>query len=109
MAKGKNKQMSKRGGKGGGKTEKHSFYKKKWYKLQSPPTVGNSVTVGWTPANKTMGTKLSKTNLLGRVAEVSLGDLVDKTPFDFKRVKMQVEEVKSSTCYSSFYGLSKIH
>jgi len=108
MAKGKNKQMSKRGGKGGGKTEKHSFFKKKWFKLQSPPTLGASVQVGWTPANKTIGTKICKTGLLGRVAEVNLGDIVEKTAMTHKTVKMQIEEVKSSSCYSSFYGLSMI-
>merc|ERR1712151_735010 len=100
--------MQKRGGGRGGKTEKHAFFKKKWYKLQSPPAIGSSVQVGWTPVNKTIGTKLSKDGLMGRVAEVSLADLVDKTPHAYKRVKMQIEEVKSSTCYSSFYGLSMI-
>merc|ERR1712039_290852 len=108
MAKGKNKQMSKKGAGGRGKAERHAFFKKKWYKLQSPPSVGNSVMVGWTPVNKTIGTKLSKDGLMNRVADVSLGDIQENTPFAYKRVRMQVEEVKSSTCYTSFYGLSMI-
>jgi len=108
MAKGKNKLTTKRGGGRGGKTEKHAFFKKKWYKLQSPPAIGNSVQVGWTPVNKTIGTKLSKDGLMGRVAECSFGDLAEKTGFDYKRVKMQIEEVKSNTCYTSFYGLGMI-
>jgi small subunit ribosomal protein S3Ae len=109
MAKGKNKQLSKRGGGRGGKTEKHAFAKKKWYKLQTPPTIGPSVNVGWVPVNKTIGTKLSKDGLLGRVAEVNLADVQDKCSCPWKRVKMQIEEVKSSSCYTSWYGLSMIN
>lgn len=107
MAKGKNKQQSKRGG-AGRKAERHPFFKKKWYKLQSPPTVGNSVTVGWTPVNKTVGTKLSKDGLLNRVCEVSYADIQENTQFPYKKIKMQVEEVKASSCYTSFYGIGMI-
>jgi len=108
MAKGKNKQQQK--GKGKGKNERHAFTKKQWYKIQSPPSVGNSVEVGWTPVNKTMGTKLSKDSLLNRVCEVSYGDiqLQEHTQFHYKKVRMQVEEVKGSTLYTSFYGINII-
>merc|ERR1712160_177854 len=51
MAKGKNKQISKKGG-ARGKQERHPFSKKQWYKIQSPPNVHNSVQVGWTPVNR---------------------------------------------------------
>jgi len=109
MAKGKNKQQIK--GKGGrGKQERHPFTRKQWYKIQSPPSVGNSVEVGWTPVNKTAGTKISKDYLLNRVCEVSYGDiqLAEVTQFHYKKVKMQVEEVKGSSLYTSFYGISII-
>jgi len=107
MAKGKNKLQTKRGG-GRNKQERHAFFKKKWYKLQSPPSIGNSVVVGWTPVNKTMGTKLSKDGLMNRVCEVSLADIQENTQFQWKKVKMQVEEVKGQTCYSSFHGISMV-
>jgi small subunit ribosomal protein S3Ae len=107
MAKGKNKLQSKRGG-GRGKTERHAFFKKQWFKLNSPPSIANSVQVGWTPVNKTMGTKLSKDGLMGRVAEVSFGDINEQTQFAWKKVKMQVEEVKGSALYTSFYGINII-
>jgi len=107
MAKGKNKQISKRGGKGG-KNERHPFFKKQWYKIQSPPSVGNSVQIGWTPVNKTAGTKISKDSLINRVMEVSFADIQDNTQFAFKKVKMQVEEVKGSSLYTSFYGINTI-
>jgi len=90
------------------KQERHAFFKKKWYKLQSPPTVGNSTVVGWTPVNKTMGTKLSKDGLLNRVCEVSLADIQENTQFAWKKIKMQVEEVKGNNCYTSFYGIDMI-
>lgn len=107
MAKGKNKQMSKKGA-GRGKQERHCFTKKQWYKIQSPPTVHNSVQVGWTPVNKTVGTKLSKDGLMNRVAEVSFGDIQENTHFAWKKIRMQVEEVKGSALYTSFYGINII-
>lgn len=107
MAKGKNKLQQKRGG-GRGKQERHPFTRKQWYKLQSPPSIANSVEVGWTPVNKTIGTKLSKDGLMGRVCETSFADINEQTPFPWKKVKMQVEEVKGSTLYTSFYGISII-
>jgi len=107
MAKGKNKQQSK--GKGGrGKQDRHAFYKKQWYKIQSPPSVANSVQVGWTPVNKTQGTKLSKDSLINRVCEVSYADIQEPTQFAYKKVRMQVEEVKGSALYTSFYGINII-
>jgi len=107
MAKGKNKQMSKKGG-ARGKQERHAFSRKQWYKIQSPPNVSNSVQVGWTPVNKTVGTKLSKDGLMNRVAEVSFGDIQDNTHFAWKKIRMQVEEVKGSALYTSFYGINII-
>merc|ERR1712146_126357 len=92
----------------GGKNERHAFSKKQWYKIQSPPSVANSVQVGWTPVNKTAGTKLSKDSLIGRVCEVSYADIQEPTQFAYKKVRMQVEEVKGSALYTSFYGINII-
>lgn len=107
MAKGKNQKMSKRGN-AQKKMEKHPFIKKKWYKVLSPPSIGNSVMVGYTPANKTIGTKLSKDHLMNRVCEVSYSDIKENTQFPWKKIKMQIEEVKSGNCYSSFYGIDMV-
>lgn len=107
MAKGKNKQQSKRGAQHK-KLERHPFTKKKWYKIISPPTVGNSVVIGYTPVNKTQGTKLSKDGLINRVCECSYNDVVENNPYPWKRIKMQVEEVKSGNCYTSFYGIDMV-
>lgn len=104
MAKGKNQKTSKRGN-AAKKHEKHPFTKKKWYKMISPPTLGNSVFIGYTPVNKTIGTKLSKDFLMNRVCEVSYSDIKENCSHPYKKIKMQVEEVKSGNCYSSFYGI----
>merc|ERR1711988_1470218 len=92
MAKGKNKQVSKRGG-ARGKQERHPFTRKQWYKIQSPPNVHNSVQVGWTPVNKTVGTKLSKDGLMNRVCEVSYGDIQEPTNFAWKKIRMSLIDV----------------
>jgi len=105
MTKGKNKLAQKKGMGARGKQEKHAFFKKKWFKLQSPPSLGPSVHLGWMPVTKSIGTKLAKDSLMGRVAEVSLGDIQENTAFHWKKVAMKVEEVKGNTCYTSFYGL----
>lgn len=107
MAKGKNQKLSKRGN-ANKKMEKHPFIKKKWYKLLSPPSIGNSVMIGWTPVTKTIGTKLAKDGLMNRVCEVSYSDIKENTQFPWKKIKMQVEEVKSGNCYSSFYGVDMV-
>lgn len=107
MAKGKNQKMSKRGN-AQKKLEKHPFFKKKWFKVISPPTVGNSVQVGYTPVNKTIGTKLSKDGLMHRVCECSYNDIVENSQHGWKKIKMVVEEVKSGQCYTSFYGVDMV-
>ena len=104
MAKGKNKQLAKKG-KGGRKVEKHPFVKKEWYKYMSPPSITGSMPLGWTPANKTVGKKIGSDNVLGRVCEVSYADLNKDTRYDWRKVRMQIETVEGHNCYSSFYGL----
>merc|ERR1712151_183329 len=96
MAKGKNKQVSKRGG-ARGKQERHPFTRKQWYKIQSPPNVHNSVQVGWTPVNKTVGTKLSKDGLMNRVCEVSFGDIQEQTNFAWKKLECKLKRSKDLT------------
>lgn len=102
MAKGKNKQFTKKGKK---KVEKHAFLKKEWYKYMSPPAFNGSRPLGYTPANKTIGKKIGSDNVIGRVCEVSYADLDEKTRYHWRKVRMQVETVDGLNCYSSFYGL----
>lgn len=103
MAKGKNKQLSKKGK--GRKVEKHAFLKKEWYKYMSPPAFNGSRPLGWIPANKTIGKKIGSDNVLGKVCEASYADLDEKSRSHWRKVRMQVETVDGLNCYSSFYGL----
>ena len=45
---------------------------------------------------------------MGRVCEVSYGDITEPTSFAWKKLRMQVEEVKGSALYTSFYGINII-
>merc|ERR1711959_254008 len=47
-------------------------------------------------------------SLMNRVCEVSFGDIQEQTSFAWKKIRMQVEEVKGSACYTSFYGINII-
>ena len=49
--------------------------------------------------------EIGSDNVLGRVAEVTYADLDDKSPYHWRKVKMQVETVEGQNCYTSFYGL----
>jgi ribosomal protein S3AE len=53
------------------------FLKKDWFDIKAP-NMFNIRQVGKTLATKTMGLKNSRDSLLGRVFEVSLGDLKTK-------------------------------
>merc|ERR1712146_376380 len=85
--------ISKRGG-ARGKQERHPFTRKQWYKIQSPPNVHNSVQVGWTPVNKTVGTKLSKDGLMNRVCEVSFGDIQEQTSLPGKKSECKSKKLR---------------
>merc|ERR1712072_744750 len=52
--------------------------------------------------------ELSKDGLMNRVCEVSYSDVKENTQFPWKKIKMQVEEVKSGNCYTSFYGVDMV-
>ena len=43
----------------------------------------------------------------GRVFEISLADLYNKSNNEYwRKIKVQVEEVKGFDCYTNFYGMS---
>merc|ERR1712232_396704 len=101
MAKGKNKQTVKKSK----RVEKHAFLKKEWYRLLSPPAIEGCHSVGWVPGNKTIGEKMAKDNVLGRICEISYGDLTGNNDRAHQKVKMQVEEVEGSNLFTNFHGI----
>jgi small subunit ribosomal protein S3Ae len=104
MAVGKNKKLGKKR-KGGARKAVDPFVKKEWYNIKAPNLFVERQ-VGFTIATKSAGTKLSKDTLMGRVIEVSLGDLKPKGEDEaFRKFKLKVEEVQGMNCLTNFYGM----
>lgn len=62
--------------------------------------------IGKTVATKSQGNKLSRDSLIGRVFEVSLGDLKQDGEDDaFRKFKLKVQEVQGSQCLTTFHGM----
>jgi len=81
------------------------FSKKEWYDIKAP-NMFQIRQVGKTIATKTQGLKNSRDSLMGRVFEVSLGDLKDKGEDDaFRKFKLKTEEISGMACLTNFYGM----
>jgi len=103
MTAGKNPRNFKK--KGLKKKVQHPFVKKEWYNVQVPSIFDNR-TPTLTPCNKTAGQKIAADSLRGRVFEISLADLNREAhEHNWRKVKVQCEEVKGYDCYTNFHGL----
>jgi len=70
------------------------------------PTIFDVRVPTLTPCNKTAGQKIAADSLRGRVFEISLGDLQNKSNNEaWRKMKVQVEEVKGYDCYTNFHGM----
>eukprot|EP01006_Ploeotia_vitrea_P033227 TRINITY_DN65336_c0_g3_i1.p2 TRINITY_DN65336_c0_g3~~TRINITY_DN65336_c0_g3_i1.p2 ORF type:complete len:264 (-),score=157.52 TRINITY_DN65336_c0_g3_i1:249-1040(-) len=104
MAVGKNKKLGKKG-KGGKRKIVDPFTKKEWYDVKAPNSF-KIRQVGVTPVTKSAGNRLAKDSLMGRVFEVSLGDLQKDAENDaFRKFKLRVEDVQGRNCLTNFYGM----
>jgi small subunit ribosomal protein S3Ae len=104
MAVGKNKKLGK-AKKGGRKKVSDPFSKKEWYDVRAP-SVFPTKTIGKTIVTKTTGTKVARDGLLGRLFEVSLGDLKpDGEDEAFRKFLLKVEEVNGMNCLTQFHGM----
>lgn len=104
MAVGKNKRLGKK--KGAKKKIVDPFSKKEWYDVKAPSSIFSKPAIGKTISTKTIGNKLARDNLMGRVFTVSLGDLKDQGEDDaFRKFKLKVEDVQGMNCYTNFHGL----
>jgi len=99
-------EVAKKGGKGIRKNDRHAFTKKEWFKLISAPAFGNPKPIGWIPCNTTIGKRRAEENVQGRVCEVVQADLSEKSPYNWRKVKMEVEKVEGRCLYTSFNGMS---
>jgi len=104
MAVGKNKKLGKKK-KGGSRKLADPFAKKEWYDVKAP----SSFTVrdlGKTVVTKTIGQKIARDSLLGRVFRVSYGDLKQNAEDEaFRKFRFKVEEVAGTQCLTSFHGM----
>jgi len=105
MAVGKNKRISKGGKKGGKKKTVDPFTRKEWYNLRTPACFQNR-NVGKTCANKTIGNKLTSTNLMGRCYELNQGD-IHNDQVSHKKFKLICEDVDLKNCKLMFYGMEQ--
>jgi len=105
MAVGKNKKTGK-SKKGGRKKASDPFLKKEWYDVRTPAIFPTKV-IGKTIATKTQGTKVSRDTLMGRVFEVSLGDLKTASEDEaFRKFSLRVEDVNGMNCLTQFSGMT---
>jgi small subunit ribosomal protein S3Ae len=104
MAVGKNKKLGK-SKKGGSKKKVDPFLKKETYEVRAP-TVFSVRSVGKTIATKTQGTKVARDTLLGRIVEVSLGDLKNDAEDEaYRKFKLKIEDVSGFSCLTQFWGM----
>jgi len=103
MAKGKNKKLSKKG-KVVKKGDKHPFTKKEWFSVIAPAALRESKSVGWTCCKKPTGTQIVSDFLKNRVAEMSYADISDSAKDVVKRIKIQIEDIQGSSCFTSFHS-----
>lgn len=104
MAVGKNKRLGKKK-KLGNRKAVDPFSRKEWYDIKAPSAF-QIRQVGKTMVTKTTGTRLARDGLLGRVFEVSLGDLKQNGEDDaYRKFKLRVEEVAGTNCLTNFYGM----
>jgi len=104
MTAGKNPRSFKKKGQKA-KKQQHAFVKKEWYNVHVPSVFDTRVPT-LTPCNKQQGQKMPAESLRGRVFEISLADLNREAhEQNWRKVKVQVEEVKGYDCYTNFNGM----
>jgi small subunit ribosomal protein S3Ae len=106
MAVGKNKKLSKGGGKKGGKKKQGDpFLKKEWYDIKAP-SIFSVRTCGKTLISRTQGTKIASEEMKGRVVEVNLADLNLDDDQSSKKIRLCIEDVQGRNCLSDFHGMT---
>lgn len=101
MAIGKNKKLGKK--RKGGKKVVDPFTKKDWFDVRAPSLFPKQF-VGRTIATRSSGNRSSRDSLLGRVFEVSLGDLKEDGDA-FRMFKLRALEVQGKQVLTNFCGM----
>eukprot|EP01132_Coremiostelium_polycephalum_P007784 gene7784-9583_t len=98
---------SKKKGSKKGSKKVDTFARKEWYVVRAPTQffkTGANNQVGYTPVNRTQGTKLASDNLKGRVFEVCLADMKDDESHVYRKIKLRAEEVEGRNVLTNFHG-----
>ncbi|GAM22945.1 hypothetical protein SAMD00019534_061200 [Acytostelium subglobosum LB1] len=97
----------KKGSKKGGK-KVDPFSRKEWYNVRAPTVFfqpNESNQIGYTPVNRTQGTKLASDGLKGRVFDVCLGDMKNDENHVFRKIKLRADEVEGKSVLTNFHGM----
>jgi small subunit ribosomal protein S3Ae len=106
MAYGKNKGLAKGGKKGQKKKQADPFSRKVWYNVKQPSYFKTkNRKVGFTPVNKTAGTKVETDGLKGRVCEFNAVDLTENDGDSHKKFKLEVIETQGKNCLTDFHSM----
>jgi len=102
MTFGKNpKKMVKKGGK---KKAVDPFARKDWYEIRAPGVFKNRM-VGYSLANRTIGTRIAADSLKGRVFEACMADLQKDEDQAHRKVKLYCDDVQGKNLLTTFYGM----
>jgi len=101
MAVGKNKKLKKKGNK---KKAVDPFARKDWFDIKAPSSF-TVRQVGKTMCNRTVGKKLARDNLMGRVFEVCLADLNDDEDQAYRKMRLRCEDVQGKNVLTQFCGM----
>jgi len=105
MAVGKNKKLSKGGGKRGGKKKQGDiFLKKEWYDIKAP-SMFSVKQVGKTLVTRSAGTKIASDGLKGRIFEASLADLNADEDQAFRKMLLKCEDVQGKNVLTNWAGM----
>lgn len=103
MTFGKNSRVFKK--KKGSRKVVDPWTKKEWFKVLAPNMFPHR-DVGVTMATKTTGNKLVKDALMGRIFDVSLGELKPQSQEDaYRKFQLKVEEVDGGRVLTNFHGM----
>lgn len=103
MAIGKNKKLGKK--RKGARKVVDAFAKKDWFMVKAPAVFAIRE-IGYTMGTRSQGNKNVRETLVGRIFEVSLGDLkVNGEDDAFRKFKLRVEEMQGKNLLTNFYGM----
>jgi len=91
-------------GKGNKKRPVDPMTRKEWFDVKAPSSF-TVRQVGKTLCNKTIGKRIAKDNIMGRVFEASLADLNNDEDQAFRKIRLRCEDVQGKNVLTQFHGM----